>query len=166
MELLDGRKLEPVKKNLTGMGGFLLFLCISLAILRPLQTFVSVEGQITQLVNAKNLNIIALVVLLSFIGLDILTGLLSLAAGIFLWMKKFAGTVLAKIFLISSAIIGICSILFYLEMIRHSGNVIDNTVISSTVIAQIISPVLFFIYLLTSVRVKNIYCKSAASINP
>jgi hypothetical protein len=147
---LSSRPLaQSTYHELRGVGGWLLFLCISLTLLAPVtQAFVAGKA----LRNLATLRVpIQTLLRLGSVG-AIYAGLaiFSCIAGVMLWMENPKGVQVAKAYLVVGAVLPIC--LFIL--LRLAGMHVD---LLRIIFGRLVYSVVWYSYLTASLRVKLTY---------
>ena len=135
----------PIAHGPKGVGGWLLFYCISLTTLSPILVLFGYYFAI----RLRGIN--------SEISLDIVRVLYGMVVGIFLWTRRPVALALLKIYFIA---IAAETLLFMLEIVDQSLRIHSSIFLSSrfsSLMASAGITLLWFIYFRRSVRVKNTY---------
>jgi Protein of unknown function (DUF2569) len=140
---------QPTSDELRGVGGWLLFFCISLTFISPVAQVLVAEKTIRNLVTVRVP--IQTILRLGSVG-AIYAGLaiFSYFAGVMLWMENPKGVKVAKAYLLIGAVLPISIFL----LMRFSGMHVDLFRIA---FRRLFYLVVWYSYLLTSRRVKLTY---------
>lgn len=162
MMLLNKNPLS--QKNLNGIEGLLLFLCISLTIITPLINIILLVPFIHNLiVNFELLKTIPNIILYFLILLlfTCFVLILSMISGILLWKKHYKAVFLVKLSLLTNVLTAIFIFIlpYCLSLPEHFINQIYASSFRS-LLQPIVYSTIWFTYLLSSERVANTFPKA------
>jgi len=140
---------QTASDDLHGIGGWLLFLCISLTFLVPARQLVIAINAFRNLATSR-VSIQALLRLGSVGAIYTGLAIFSCVAGVMLWMENPKGVDVAKAYLLVGAVLPICLFLLLHLAGMHVG-------LFGVIFGRLVYSVTWFFYLTTSRRVRLTY---------